>query len=547
MEHEKKEYVIEGTSLSQGISIGKAFLYHDILTRDISSYSIKGNDVPYEMKRVQNAIVAVRKELYSLSRTATHTIGTADGNVFEAQRLMIEDRQFTSSFEKEMRNELINAEQVAKNIFRKQIERFDGSSNEILQAKADDLRDIFRKMLRSLLGIETNILAKLPRNAIIITRRLLPSDTVMLDRKNTEGILVLEGSVHAHSALLARSIGIPALCSNGEPISSIRTGDTVVIDGYSGIAIVNPKSGTVTGYRKKKRESSLEVRKQARVIKGAVKTKTGQLIRMYANANSLEEINHSLDNGCDGIGLFRTETLYLQCKSMPDEDTLYKSLHSAIAPIGTLPATIRLLDIGGDKRLPYFSFKEEFSPFLGLRGIRLLLKNPEILSVQLRALLRLSENYRLKILLPMISVPDELVEVRKILKQCQHDMGIPKTTMSVGSMIETPSAALAIEKIVQLADFISIGTNDLTQYVMAASRENPSVADLYEKGSEYILPLIQKIAAVCRESGTECSICGEIANDEKYLKKFIECGIYRFSVSAFRIPQLKGYIRGLSL
>lgn len=544
-----KEKILTGTTISTGIAIGQVFLYHDILTRDVSSYSIKGKDIPYELKRITDSIALVRKDLYQLGRTVSHNISSEDGNIFEAQRLMIEDEEFVYSFEKQIREDLVNAEQVTKNVFRRQIERFDGASNEMIKAKADDLRDIFRKVLRALLGIDTSILGNLPTKAVIIARRLLPSDTVRLDQKNIEGIIVQEGSIHAHSALLARSLGIPALCTDGKEINVVHLGETVIIDGYSNCAIVRPSAKTIENHRRRKAGSSLEVKRRARVIKAVAKTVSGITIPILANANTLEEIGLALKSGCDGIGLFRTETIYLQSKTMPTEDDLFECLRQAVEPVRGKPVTIRLLDIGGDKRLPYFQFEEEFSPFLGLRGIRLLLQNPELLRTQIRVLIRLSIIQRIRILIPMVSIPEEVDEVKRYVRKTQEELDAPSNTthLELGTMIETPSSALAIKQITAKSDFISIGTNDLTQYIMAASRENPNVAGLYEKGIEYVLPLIENIAKVCEKKGKECCLCGEMANDETILKRFIECGVNQFSVSSFRIPHLKNYVRKLKL
>lgn len=543
----QKEDGFKGTTLSEGIAIGKAFLYHDILTRDISSYSIVRKDIPYELKRISNAISMVKRDLYTLSRDVSHNISAEDGNIFEAQRFMIEDEEFLYSFEKNLRNELVNAEQVVKNVFRRQIDIFDNSSNEIIKAKADDLRDIFRKVLRSLLGIETSILIKLPKKAVILARRLLPSDTVKIDQKNVEGIIVQEGSIHAHSALLARSLGIPAFCTNGHPIKSIDHGTSTIIDGYVNKIFFDPTYKTIKYYENKKRTSSLEIKKKTRIIQGVSKTKSGKSIRILSNSNTLEEVNLAIEAGSDGIGLFRTETLYLQSKTMPNENDLYHNLLSVITPMGNKPLTFRLLDIGGDKRLPYFEFEEEFSPFLGMRGVRVLLKNPELLASQFRVFLRLSTISSLKILIPMVSIADEIVKVRNIFSECEKDTGLNKKRKAIklGSMIETPSSALSVEEIVAESDFISIGTNDLIQYIMAASRENPNVSYLYEMGIDFILPLIKKIATVCQKAKKECCVCGEIANNENVLRKFIECGIDQFSVSSFRIPFLKQYIKNM--
>ena len=543
------EILLNGTTLSPGIAIGQAFPYRDVLTRDVSSYTIAGKDIPYELKRITNAFEEARKDLYQLSRTVSHNISSEEGTIFEAQKLMIEDKEFVRSFETEMRNALVNAEQVTKNVFRRHIERFEGSANKVIKAKADDLRDIFRKVLRSLLGIETSILCNLPENSVIVARRLLPSDTLRLDQKNVQGIIVQEGSIHAHSALLARSLGIPALSTNGTSVDTVKLGETVIIDGYTSCTIVCPAPATVQTYCEKKERSSLEAKKRMNAIRTVSRTASGKTIQIFANANTLEEVDSALKAGCDGIGLFRTENVYLQSRWIPTEDDLFEYLKQAVKPVDNRPVTIRLLDIGGDKRLPYFQFEEEFSPFLGLRGVRLLLKNPDLLKTQLRALLRLSTIRSIKILIPMVSIPEEIVEVRHYVNECREELGsvLQAGSLELGSMVETPSSALAIEELVSVSDFISIGTNDLVQYIMAASRENPNVAGLYEKGFEYVLPLVETIAKVCIRNNRECCVCGEMANDESFLKKFIEHGITRFSVSAFRIPHLKAYVRRLAL
>lgn len=462
---------------------------------------------------------------------------------------MVEDKEFIYSFEKEIRNELVNAEQVVKNVFRKKIDRLEGSANEIIKAKADDLRDIYRKVLCFLLDVETNILGKLPEKSIIVARRLLPSDTVQLDQKNVEGIIVQEGSIHAHSALLARSLGIPALCTKEKSFTSPGLGETIIINGYTKKAILFPSPKTVENHYRKKAESTLEIKKRTRVIRVVPKTKKGLSVQIFANANTREEIYYSNKAGSDGIGLFRTEMFYLQSRNLPNEDKLFSCLQQAVETAGNGPFTFRLLDIGGDKRLPYFEFEEEFSPFLGLRGIRLLLQNPELLRTQIRALLRISMIKDIKILIPMVSVPDEITAVRKQINRCRQETGLspaPKAFL-LGSMVETPASAIRIKNILKHSDFISIGTNDLTQYIMAASRENPNVAELYEKGFEYLLPLIDNISKICRENKKECCVCGEMANNEVYLNKMIAYGVNQFSVAPFRIPHLKRYIRSLRL
>lgn len=460
---------------------------------------------------------------------------------------MLDDEEFTGLFEIEMKNELTNAEQVTKNVFRKYINRFEGLENEIIKSKSEDLQDILRKILRHLLGIDTNILTRLPENSIILSRRLLPSDTIMLDRNNVKGIIVEEGSTHAHSAIIARSLGIPALLSNDKFLCNIEDKSTIIVDGFEGKAIVNPLFTTANIYKHRYSVLKSEFSTKIHSLKGFARTSSGRTIKLLANANTDKEIENAKECGCDGIGLFRTEAIYLQQKSLPDENELYSHLKKALKPAESMPITVRVLDIGGDKRLPYLNYDNDVSPFLGLRGIRLLLKNPTLLKTQFNVFLKLHQEFNLRILLPMVTLPEEVHAVHKILCECQNELKpyLRKKTVKIGCMIETPASALAIDKFIVLSDFISIGTNDLIQYVMAASRENPDVADYYEKGIDYILPLVRNIAKACKKAGKECCVCGEIVNDEHCLKKIMHCGIEQFSISAFRIPHLKAYIREL--
>lgn len=547
MSKNKQDITLQCKPMSTGIAIGKAFIYRDILTRDISSYNISEKNVTHELRRITKALSSVKRDLYKLSRSVSHSMSSKEGSIFEAQRLMLDDNEFTGLFETEMRNELTNAEQVTKNVFRKYINRFENLENEIIKSKTEDLHDILRKMLRHLLGIDTNILARLPENSIIISRRLLPSDTIILDRNHVKGIIVEEGSIHAHSAIIARSLGIPALVTNEKILQEIQDRTTVIIDGFSGKAIINPLYSTAGIYRNRQSAIGNELSKKIRSVKGYAKTVSGRTIKLMANANTLQEVQNAKECGCDGIGLFRTEGIYLQHKSLPDEEELYVHLKNALEPAGNIPITVRVLDIGGDKRLPYFQLNNEVSPFLGLRGIRLLLRNPALLKTQINVLLKLHQEFNLRVLLPMVTLPEEVSAVYNMIEGCQKDLKhiLKKKNIRLGCMIETPASALAIDEFLQVSDFISIGTNDLIQYVMAASRENPDVADYYEKGIDYILPLIKNIANACKKAGKECSVCGEIVNEEHCLKKFMDCGIDQFSISAFRIPHLKAYIREL--
>ncbi len=286
----KQEIIIQCKSMSTGIAIGKAFIYRDILTRDISSYDISEKNVSHELRRITNALSAVRKDLYKLSRSVSHSMSSNEGSIFDAQRLMLDDEEFTGLFETEMKNELTNAEQVTKNVFRKYINRFEGLENEIIRSKSEDLQDILRKILRHLLGIENNILTRLPENSIILSHRLLPSDTIMLDRNNVKGIIVEEGSIHAHSAIIARSLGIPALLSNDKFLSHIEDKTTIIVDGTQGKAIINPLFSTMNIYKHRHSVLKSEFSTKIRSLKGLSRTSSGRTIKLLANANTDKEI-----------------------------------------------------------------------------------------------------------------------------------------------------------------------------------------------------------------------------------------------------------------
>ncbi len=543
------QQILECTSISEGIATGKAFIYRDILTRDISSYSISEKNISHELSRITSALLSVKKDLHKLSHTVSDTISSKEGSIFDAQRMMLEDEAFIDSFETEMKNELINAEQVLKNVFRKQINRFECSENEVFRAKADDLKDILRKLLRNLLGIDMSVLAKLPENSIIISRRLLPSDTIMLDIKNARGIIVEEGSIYSHSAIMARSLGIPALLTNGTSLRGIGDGTPIIVDGNAEKAIIHPHHSTISLYRHRQVTLADEFANKLRAIKGVSRTRSGRMIHLMANASTLQEVQCALESGCDGIGLFRTETIYLQNRTLPGEDELYAQLYTALEPARNVPITVRVLDIGGDKRLPYLqNTTDEISPFLGLRGIRFLLRNPVLLKTQLKVFLKLHQEFNIKVLLPMVTLPEEIRTVLDMVAECREELKLnsKRKKIKIGCMIETPASALGIEKILEVSDFISVGTNDLIQYVMAASRENPDVANYYKKGIDYILPVVKNIEDACRQADRECCICGEIVNDEHCLEKFMACGVSQFSISAYRIPHLKAHVRGLS-
>jgi phosphotransferase system enzyme I (PtsI) len=534
--------------LSQGIAIGDAFVYRTMGMRGLSHYRIEENDLFYEQRRLQGSIESVRKDLYNLSKSVSQNLGPRTAGIFDAQRAMLEDAQFMLDLETELHNELINAEQVARSVFRKYILRISASSNEVVRAKADDLRDIFHKVINKLTGVDSHVLESLPPNAIVVTSQLLPSDTVQLDRRNVAGIIVQEGNVHSHSALLARALGIPSICVHGQPLEFILHGDELIVDGVAGLAFHQPDAETKQEYERKKKDLFRQTAKEHRTSIEPVSTRNGMPVKFYANVNNELDAVQASHSGCEGIGLFRVENIFLESRLMPTEAQLYERLRRCVKHLDSrYVMTIRLLDIGGDKGLPYMGREGEIDSFMGLRGIRLLFKNPGLLWMQLRVIIRLRQEFKVRLLIPVVTSAQEIMEVRAMIDECYTEMRAEMRNadlrpLAVGPMIETPAAALDIEELLQVSDFVSIGTNDLIQYTMAASRGDPDVSTYYDRGEKVILTFIRHIATMADKAEKECSVCGEMANDMPRLEDLIRAGIRCFSVNPLRIGELRTFV-----
>lgn len=533
--------------ISEGIAVGNAFVYRDVMTRDISSYTISRGDVKGEMQRLSSSLGTVKTQLEDIRKSTGSELGERDSQIFEAQRMVLDDSRLVSDFTEEMYTGLQNAEQVVRNVFSRYIGRFDDSPDEVLRSKADDLRDLLRMMLGSLLGIDLNVLERVPPNSIVVAGRLLPSDTVHLRKKRIAAIAVEEGSRHSHSAFLARSLHIPAVCGCNALVKHIKTNDILVVDALEGSLLVNPDSTTIHAYERRRAEHRKSTPGTLPADHSPAATRGGRSVKILANANNPYDVQRAAELGADGIGLYRLETFYLENSSLPDHEELAAYLSSALPPMREKPVTMRLIDIGGDKHLPYFPVTRGVSPFLGLRGVRVLLKHDELLRSQATAILSLTDRFAFRILVPMVSLPREITAVREIFITVAAEQGIEsKRIPPIGAMVETPAAAIGIRKLIPECDFVSIGTNDLIQYTMAAGRENPEVAEYYEEGIQITMELIAGVSAVCSENNLECSICGEAANEVEHVQAFVERGIKSLSVSPHRIPHLKKVVREIA-
>jgi phosphoenolpyruvate-protein phosphotransferase len=533
-----------GKGVSPGLAKGKAFVYIDVLQRDSELYAIDHAQVNEEKARIEDAIADVRQSLIIDAKRIEGRLGKQSADIFRAQEAMLLDSSVVEELIRTLEAERINAEQVVRTVFRLLARRFRDMSDEILRERGDDIDDLSRRLLLSLAGIHAHSLENLPANTVLVARRLLPSDTVFLSRSSTVAVLAEFAGPAAHAALLARELDIP--CVGGIPrlLETVHKEDVVLVNGTQGTAVINPDSQALQRF-----ESSFdEVRKrkesmaQDRCIDRTV-TLDGIEVSVMANVRSREDVELAMNCGADGIGLFRTEPFFLSTKHFPSDREFAEFLLDSLHPAQGRHVDVRLLDIGADKNPIYLHLPPDPDPSLGRRGVRVLLEYPDLLEAQLQAVLEVSQQFRIGVLIPMVTTESDVVQVAGRLHKLAAEMGI-RELPRIGAMIETPAAALSIPSLKKHVDFFSIGSNDLTQYTMAAGRENPMVTEYFIDDHPTILRLIE---LVVRESGdTPVTLCGELAGRIDVMPSLLRAGLRSLSVPAALVPEVKNAIRNSS-
>jgi phosphoenolpyruvate-protein phosphotransferase len=490
---------------------------------------------------MDKAIDDVRHSLTIDAQQIERKLGRHSAEIFLAQEAMLLDSSVVNELKRILEEELINAEQVVRTVFRVLARRFRDMNNEVLRERGDDIDDLSRRLLLSLAGIHAHSLENLPANTVLVARRLLPSDTVFLSRSSTVAVLAEFAGPAAHAALLARELGIPCVGGIPELLDTVHTGDLVLVDGTEGTAVINPGSQALQRYEKclaevqQRKETIAQSSPTARAV-----TLDGIEIAVMANVRSREDVERAMERGADGIGLFRTEPFYLAAKHFPSDKEFAEFLLDSLQPARGRQIDVRLLDIGADKNPIYLHLPPEPDPFLGRRGVRVLLAYPDLLEAQLRAVLEVSQQFPLGILVPMVTTESDVVQVARRLHQLAAAMGI-RDLPRIGAMIETPAAALSIPSLKKHVDFFSIGSNDLTQYTMAAGRENPMVTEYFIDDDPTILRLIELVVS---ESGDiPVSLCGELAGRVDVIPRLLRTGIRSLSVSAALVPDVKHAVR----
>lgn len=535
---------LAGQGIAAGLAIGKAFVYRDILHHDHARYKIEAHQVDKEYGRIMSAIEIVLDDLRLSAERVEQALDEELAEIFHTHELMLRDSSLIRESRSEVAEEKVNAEQAVRRVFGRWEEKFRAIQDEVLSEKADDVADLGRRLLYALSGIHAHSLEDLAPGSVLVAKRLLPSDTVFLSPRKTVAIVLESGGPASHAALLAREMGIPTVSQLSDLMTKITSGDELIVNGDEGFIVANPDEETQKVFQRqlrRQRRLSLTIKRHCQ--EPAV-TLDGKLIEVQANVNNAEDVELAVANGADAIGLYRIENLYLARKMLPNDEELLEDIHNTLMPAADLNCCIRLLDIGGDKILPFLDLPEEDDPFLGRRGVRLLLAYPELLKTQLRALLQLSCEQDIRILVPVVTLATEMKQIRQYLEETAAELKI-RQLPPLGAMIETPAAALSVADIAAYSDFLSIGSNDLTQYTLAASRENNLVSDYFIADHPAVLRLFNMIV---RDAG-DCpvSICGQVAGELHVLSALLATGLTRLSVIPPIIPALKQALRELSV
>jgi phosphotransferase system enzyme I (PtsI) len=531
---------LSGLAIAPGLAVGKAFVYRDILQRDHELYDIAEHQIDEEFCRIKQAIEGVVNDLELTANRVEKELERDLADIFQAQKALLRDPTLLVDIKKELNAELVNSEQVIKRVFRRWERRFREMEDRKFRQRGDDLADICRRLLRELTGIHAHILEDVPDRSVLVAKRLLPSDTVFLSRGSTVGVVVELGGNGSHAAILTREMGIPAVARIPDLLQRICQGNKLLVDGLSARVIVNPDNEAESNFRNRIKQRNVSRGQQLEHCCEPAITLDGVTIQVMANVGCLEDVQHALENGADGVGLYRLEQLYLARKTPPSEDELFEEIRQSMLLLKDKPATIRLLDAGGDKDISFLDTPFERNPFLGRRGVRLLLEYPELLTAQLRVMVRLSKEHDIRILVPMVTLQTEMDQVRKLLVIAAKNLQITELP-PLGAMIETPAAALCVGEIAEHADFVSIGTNDLTQYTMVAGRENPLVSDYFVDNH----PAMQKMLRILTQDVRELPVgaCGELAANPAAIPMLIEIGVRTMSVAPPLVPEVKRIIR----
>jgi phosphotransferase system enzyme I (PtsI) len=548
----KTEITVQGISASNGIAYGEVFLYLQT-DLEVPAYMVDPSKRIEEIARFDQGLVATRQQITKIRNEVEQNLGSDEARIFDAHLMVLEDQALIGETIREFESSGTNIETCFNNVSQRYVKAFDEINDEYLQERAGDIRDVAQRVLRNLLGQAAHHLGELAEKRVVVANDITPSDAAGINRSAAIGIVTDVGSKTSHAVIVARSMKIPAVVGVRDLTTRVNSGDRVLVDGYEGVVIVNPTEQTLFRYgRIQTEKKGFESRLQAS-SRLPSQTLDGAHVVLRANLEKVEENGFLRDSQAEGVGLFRTEYLYLNSASLPGEEEQFGVYQAVVTAAAPNPVVIRTLDLGGDKPLEGIPglTHHETNPFLGYRAIRLCLEHPELFKEQIRAILRASAFGRVRMMYPMISGVDELVRANSILAEAKEELRKRNVAfdekMEVGSMIEIPSAAATADLLAAHCQFFSIGTNDLIQYLLAVDRGNDRIAHLYEPTHPAVLRTIKAVVTEAHKKRIPVAVCGEMAGDPVFAPLLLGLGIDELSMAPPSLPAVKFLVRAMKM
>ena len=537
---------LTGIGASEGVSIGKVLLFVEgniVIPQEIDANStIEG-----ELAKLENGLKKSKTQLIAIREKVKEKMGEDKAAIFDGHIMLLEDEDLIEEVEAKITGDKLPAARALREGIDEYREMISQLDDPYLRERAADLQDIGKRWLKNLLEIKINDFSNLEPNTIVVTKDLTPSDTAQIDLENCVGFITEIGGKTAHSAIMARSLELPAVVGVKGVLGEVKDGELVIMNGETGEIFLEPTEKLVEEYKIKQEKIRVEKEELKKLIHEEAVTLDGRKVDIWGNIGSPNDVDAVIESGATGIGLYRTEFLFMNSDHFPTEEEQYKAYRVVAEKMQGKPVTIRTMDIGGDKELPYLDLPKEMNPFLGYRAIRISLENKDMFKTQLKAILRASQYGQIKIMYPMISSINEIRKANAILEECKKELDeigkIYDRNIKVGIMVETPSTAIVAYKFAKEVDFFSIGTNDLTQYFLAVDRGNELVSSLYNSFNPAVLEAIQKVIDAAHHAGISVSMCGEFAGDKRATKLLLGMGLDSFSMSASSGLTVKKIIR----
>ena len=540
---------LQGIAASDGIAIAKVYT---LTEPDLTVTKVTVEDSEKEVSRLDDALAASIKDVELIKETALKNLGEEEAQVFDAHLMVLSDPELIGQVKDSITSNKVNAESALKEVTDMFISIFAGmEDNPYMQERAADIRDVSKRVLAHLLGVKIPSPATIKDEVIIVAADLTPSDTAQLNRQYVKAFVTDIGGRTSHSAIMARSLEIPAIVGTKEVTSIAKDGDIIIVDGLAGDVFLNPSEEVIAEYRAKAEAFAAQQAEWEKLKDSKTYTKDGHQVELAANIGTPKDLEGVVNNGAEGVGLYRTEFLYMDSHEMPTEEDQFEAYKAVLEGMNGKPVVVRTMDIGGDKELPYLPLPHEMNPFLGYRAIRISLNEPAMFRTQLRALLRASVYGKLRIMFPMIATLNDFRGAKALLEEEKAKLIAEGVAVSddiqVGIMIEIPAAAVLAHQFAKEVDFFSIGTNDLIQYTMAADRMNERVSYLYQPYNPSILTLIKHVIDSAHKEGKWAGMCGEMAGDQTAVPLLVGLGLDEFSMSASSVLKTRSLISKLTL